>query len=118
MEDGDILSLIHRGENVTLTKYLKELQAHGYLKIEKIKDAGGKWTGAVWTINDEPENAGLPAQNVAESHSTPHPGLPDHGKTVYGKTVTRKNSTIQYNNTKIKDSKQQQQHKSKLHEIC
>jgi len=104
--------LLNRGAGgkFKLTKYLKELQAHGYLKIEKIKGAGGKWTGAVWTINDEPENAGLPAQNVAESHSTPYPGFPEAGKTVRGKTVTRKNSIIQYTKNKIKDSKQQQKH--------
>jgi hypothetical protein len=100
-----------------LNKYIKELQRYGYLKIEKIKDESGRWAGAVGFTDDEPETVGIPAQTVAESHSTPHPGLPYHGKTVYGKTVSRKNSTIQYNNTKIKDSKQQQQQPPAPHPV-
>ena len=108
--------LLNRGAGgkFKLPQYLQLFPAHGYLKIEKNKDAGGKWSGAVWTINDEPVNVGLPAQNVAERHSTPHPGLPEPGKPVYGKTGIRKNSIIQYTNEKhIK----QQQHNYDLHPV-
>ncbi len=80
-----------------LNKYIKELQRYGYLKIEKIKDEAGRFKGAIWKSDDEPETVGLPAETVDNSQSAPCSGKPFHGK-----TVQRKISGIQINKRTIK----------------
>lgn len=54
-----------------LASAIKELQDAGYLKIDKLQDKNGRFTGSKWTITESA--SGLPIDN------SPHPDFPDTG---------------------------------------
>ena len=83
------------GRNKVLS-LAKELQAAGYLSIEKETSKGGKFSGAAWTVREIPENRS-PENQTTENGTAVVTVVP---KTVVPKTVVRKSGPLR--NTNIK----------------
>lgn len=66
----------------TLVKYLKELQAAGYVEIKKEQNARGQFTGKSWTVYEIPQN---------HSKQNRHTENLTTASTVVKKTDIRKN---------------------------
>lgn len=65
----------------TVVKYIKELQAAGYVEIGDNRSKAGKFTGKAWTVYE------IPQDHIQKNRNTEKPNT----ATVYGKTETRKN---------------------------
>lgn len=75
---------------------VKELQAAGYISIEKETSQGGKFSGAAWTIRETPENRS-PENQTTENRTADKTAVP---KTVVPLTGVRKTGLLR--NTNIK----------------
>lgn len=65
----------------TVVKYIKELQAAGYVEIGDSRSKGGQFAGKAWTVYE------IPQDHIRENRNTEKPTT----ATVYGKTETREN---------------------------
>jgi len=80
----------------TVVKYLKELQAAGYLEIGKERNEAGKFTGKKWTVYE------IPQDHIRKNRKTEKPST----DTVVGKTERRKNRDTEKPTVKNYQSKE------------